>query len=527
MATRLTSFSKFLITLIVVFGIGGGLYYLADQANQGAGNDTTTTTNGDNSSTKPAVTTNRSSKNPNAVKVQAFTWGGYAGGQYFNEGFAASPKSRFTKEYGVDLDFVLIDDFDASRQAWIADEVHLLGTTADALPTEMERLQKHNPQILFQVDWSRGGDAIVAKRGVNSINDLKGKRVAFTPATPSQTFLYWMLDAAGMKMSDIKPVEVPSAIDAATAFKSDNTIDAAVVWSPDDEICKRDVPGAKIIQSTREASHIIADVYIAKKKWVDANRDKINKIYEGFMKGAAEINASEANKQKAAAIMAAGTGISKQDALAGINNVHLCTHGDNQNFFGRNPNYKGMTGEKLYTKMDAAYKALKLAPKNTPNWKRLVYPGAVSTAESNLTDKVHMAKGNKKFTPAPAKAKTATPISSKLISISFASGKYNLDENAKTIIDLQFSDIAKAFNNARIRVEGNTDDVGAKDMNVRLSKKRAESVAKYLESTYSIDPNRFVVVGNGPNKPVTGCENKKTDDCRRKNRRTEFQLIAD
>ena len=64
-------------------------------------------------------------------------------------------------------------------------------------------------------------------------------------------------------------------------------------------------------------------------------------------------------------------------------------------------------------------------------------------------------------------------------------------------------------------------------MNMNLSKKRAESVANYLESEYGISKNRFIVVGNGPDNPVPGCESNSTEDCRAKNRRTEFQLIAD
>ncbi len=325
------------------------------------------------------------------IKIQAFTWGGYAGGQYFNEGFKHSAKSRFTKEYGLNVDFVLIDDFNISRSAWKADEVHLLGTTADALSTEMEGLKEYNPQIVFQVDWSRGGDAIVARRDIKSINDLKGKTVAVTPSTPSQTFLIWMLEEANMTLDDIKVKEVPSAIDAATAFKSGH-LDAAVVWSPDDEIIVRDVPGSTVIKSTKDkdAAHIIADVYIAKKAWIDANRDKVNKLYQGFVIGAAEINTSPAMKEKAAGIMADGTGISGEDAMLSINNVRLTTHGDNLNFFGRNPDYKGMTGEQLYTKMGTIYEKLGFAKSGWLPWQQIYYPGAITTA--NITGDEHEAE---------------------------------------------------------------------------------------------------------------------------------------
>ena len=59
-----------------------------------------------------------------------------------------------------------------------------------------------------------------------------------------------------------------------------------------------------------------------------------------------------------------------------------------------------------------------------------------------------------------------------------------------------------------------------------LSQKRAQSVAEYLQKTYGMDANRFVIVGNGPDKPVPGCETNATSECKAKNRRTEFQLIA-
>ncbi len=53
-----------------------------------------------------------------------------------------------------------------------------------------------------------------------------------------------------------------------------------------------------------------------------------------------------------------------------------------------------------------------------------------------------------------------------------------------------------------------------------------KAVADYFVKTYGMDRNRFIVVGNGPDKPVAGCESNSTESCRAKNRRTEFQLIG-
>jgi len=76
----------------------------------------------------------------------------------------------------------------------------------------------------------------------------------------------------------------------------------------------------------------------------------------------------------------------------------------------------------------------------------------------------------------------------------------------------------------KVRIEGNTDNVGSAAMNRDLSYKRAKSVADFLVKTYNFDPNRFVIVGNGPDKPVA---DNNSEAGRAANRRTEFQLLGE
>jgi len=111
-----------------------------------------------------------------------------------------------------------------------------------------------------------------------------------------------------------------------------------------------------------------------------------------------------------------------------------------------------------------------------------------------------------------------------MLVILMPSGSYTIDENMKTIIDLQFLDIAKSFANSRIRIEGNTDNTGSRQTNIELSKKRAQAVANYLINERNFDSNRFVIIGNGPDKPVA---TNDTNDGRSKNRRTDFELIKE
>lgn len=109
----------------------------------------------------------------------------------------------------------------------------------------------------------------------------------------------------------------------------------------------------------------------------------------------------------------------------------------------------------------------------------------------------------------------------KSVSIYFASGDASLGPNARQIVD-QFAETLEQFGNAYIRVEGNTDNVGARAANLTLSKKRAQAVVDYLIEKHSIDKARVAAIGNGPDKP-TG--DNKTNEGRELNRRTDFAII--
>ncbi|MCF8247634.1 MAG: OmpA family protein [Saprospiraceae bacterium] len=520
MGSRLTPFSKLLITLLIVAVVVLAGRWVLNNTDFGKGlkNKAETAQNDENSNNS-----DNGEASSDAIKIGVVTWGGYAGGQYFNEGFKANTNSRFYKDYGFKVDFKVLDDFVASRDAFKRGDIDLLWATIDAFPTEAGEMADIQPQVVLQADWSRGGDAIVVRRGIGSVADLKGKKIAVAELTPSHSFLLWLLEAGGMTEKDVTLIKQASAIDAAEAFKAQQ-VDAAVVWSPDDEACLSAVAGSRVLESSKSASNIIADVFIAKKAWIDANPKRLQQLYEGWMKGAAEINSDPAAKQKAAKILSENfEGISEEWAVKAIDNVRLCTHGDNLNFFGQNPDFKGVTGDKLYGRMSQVYTDLGYIKGRTPTWREIANSNAVRATD--LAGSTNAAEGQKTFAEVTKKegAEKET-IATKRVSINFRSGEYRLDENAKYIIDKEFVEIAKAFANARIRIEGNTDDVGAKAANVALSQKRAEAVRDYLVSEHSMPRNRFIVIGNGPDNPVAP---NTSEDGKAKNRRTDFELVRE
>jgi NitT/TauT family transport system substrate-binding protein len=193
------------------------------------------------------------------IKVAIVLWGGYAGGIMANGGMLPNRESVFTKDFGIEVELLQIDDFEKSRDAFRAGGdkggVDIMWSTVDAYALEYGGLSRLAPKAILQYDWSRGGDAIAVDRSIRSVADLKGKRLATAEATPSHYFGLYVLTQGGLTNRDVDWVFTASAVDAANVFKA-GKVDAAVSWSPDVYVAAREREGGHILASTKEASNL-------------------------------------------------------------------------------------------------------------------------------------------------------------------------------------------------------------------------------------------------------------------------------
>jgi outer membrane protein OmpA-like peptidoglycan-associated protein len=75
----------------------------------------------------------------------------------------------------------------------------------------------------------------------------------------------------------------------------------------------------------------------------------------------------------------------------------------------------------------------------------------------------------------------------------------------------------------RLRVEGHTDDRGAEEANLRLSRERAEAVCRAFVKQ-GIEPKRLVPEGLGETRPIAP---NTTADGRARNRRIEIRVVRE
>jgi len=452
------------------------------------------------------------------IRVAIVTWGGYAGGIVANRGFAPNRNSVFGKEFDVEVELLVIDDFEKSRDAFRAGGdrggVDIMWSTVDAYSLEYGGLSRLNPKAILQYDWSRGGDAIAVDASIKSVADLRGKKLACAEFTPSHYFALYALTHGGLTNRDVEWVFTTSAVEAANVFKA-GRVDAAVSWSPDVYIAARERQGGHILASTREASNLIADIFVARGDFIERYPEDVRRFVGGWLKG---VDLANANPDSTAALLAKSfSGIGLEDAKSMLQDVKLPNYAENRAFFdpeGSLANYHTIykTSQGIWRKIGEVkdvYEPYQTVDTRFMDAAAEWFPKASETRTAEF-----------QFTAPPRGS--AAPILTKTVSIYFPTGSAALDENAKAVLDTQVVDLAATFGSAYLRVAGNTDNVGNPDANMRLSRARAESVTRFLVSK-GFDRNKFEVVGNGPAKPVA---TNDTDEGRARNRRTDFEVLA-
>jgi len=109
----------------------------------------------------------------------------------------------------------------------------------------------------------------------------------------------------------------------------------------------------------------------------------------------------------------------------------------------------------------------------------------------------------------------------RLHGVSFSVGSSQLKSGQDTLL-AKVAGALELFPGATAKVEGHTDDTGTRDANLRLSRRRAETVARTLERMQGWPENSITTEGFGPDRPVALND---TAEGRARNRRID--LIID
>jgi NitT/TauT family transport system substrate-binding protein len=167
-------------------------------------------------------------------------------------------KNGLFQQNGLD---VKITNFDTDDQINAAFAARKLDGTNIATHTALRFAASGLPiKIVLLEDQSTTADAIVAGKDVQSVADLKGKKVAYEEGTTSDILLSYALSQNGMTKKDIKPVPIPAA-NAGAAFIA-GKVDVAVTYEPYLTTALKQNKDAHLLYTAGERPGLVGDVFV-------------------------------------------------------------------------------------------------------------------------------------------------------------------------------------------------------------------------------------------------------------------------
>jgi NitT/TauT family transport system substrate-binding protein len=206
------------------------------------------------------------------IRVLSPTWPGFA------PVFVASDKGYF-KDLGLTVDKKFEDDRANVMAAMQRGDIEV----------DMRTVGEHQGRprdettpgvIIGTIDKSVGGDGVIADGSIDTVADLRGKKIAVEPNIPARLLLQLALKKVGMSLNDLQIVEIATA-DTAAVF-ADTSVAAVGTYQPflSQAITISPDRKGKVLLSSID-SEIIIDVITARQDDLKKNPKK----YQNFLAG--------------------------------------------------------------------------------------------------------------------------------------------------------------------------------------------------------------------------------------------------
>lgn len=215
-------------------------------------------------------------------------------------------EKNWFEEAGIDVEFEWFD-YVASMDAFAAGKLDAVGiTNGDTLVLGASGAQG----IMFMVnDYSNGNDMIVARQGINTVQELKGKKVGVEVGFVSHLLLLDALERAGLSEKDVELVNVPTNETPQVLASGD--VDAIVAWQPSSGQALTQVPGSKAIATSKDAPGLIYDMYVVSPSSLAERKSDWEKVVKVWYRVVDYLNDPK-TQPEAISIMAARVGLTPE-----------------------------------------------------------------------------------------------------------------------------------------------------------------------------------------------------------------------
>lgn len=229
--------------------------------------------------------------------------------------YIAQEKGFYT-EAGLDFKLRLFGAGGEYMSAFLSNQLD--GVSPVSSEAILMKSQGKDFKIVLVQDSSLGGDGILAKNSITSIQDFKGQKVAVDTSGVSYFFLLQVLKEAGLSKDDITAINTdPTA--AAAAFQSNN-VDIAVTYAPYLQQAADAVAEGRIIYDSSQMPTAITDLYLFDTAYVESNPQAVQAFVNATMKG---LQFLQDNPEEGIAIGAAELEMEPEDLASDLEGFKL------------------------------------------------------------------------------------------------------------------------------------------------------------------------------------------------------------
>ena len=247
-------------------------------------------------------------------------------------------EKQWFKEAGVDVQFEWFD-YVASMDAYAAGQLDAVGmTNGDALVTGATGATS---VMILMNDYSNGNDMLIAKQSINSVKDLKGKKIGVEVGFVGHLLLLNALEKHGMSEKDVELVNVPTNETPQVLASGD--VDAIVAWQPSSGMALSMVPGSRAIYTSKDEPGLIYDMLTVSPNSLATRRDDWKKVAKVWYRVVDYIKDPK-TYDDAIRIMASRVGLSPEQYKGFVDGTKILTLEEAKQHFAKDSGFSSLYG---------------------------------------------------------------------------------------------------------------------------------------------------------------------------------------
>ncbi|MFQ6163895.1 ABC transporter substrate-binding protein [Sinorhizobium meliloti] len=231
----------------------------------------------------------------------------------------------FFNEQGVDVSLTTVQDKPATAAAIATGRLDGWATTVDTFI--FYNAKKLGIKQVLAVDFSKGGEGIVAAGDIKTVADLKGRTLGAEEGSSTYFFVLNLFADNGINIKDVK-LQSMRAGDAGAAFAA-GRLDAAATWDP--WLSKAKERGGHVLASSADKPGLIVDTVAFRADVIEKRSNEVKSFIKAYFEAYDYWKSSPAD---ANAIMAKALGIKDDEFNSSLAGLEFVSREQNQEYIG-------------------------------------------------------------------------------------------------------------------------------------------------------------------------------------------------